>query len=495
MKRIFIPLLALLVLAFAPAKVFAQNAQRSCCSENLQQLFFENFDAMASPCPANLGFTTENVCMTAGNAINYGEYGVVSPSGPQNDYDAALQRSWWNYPAGKPVSRAMVVDGPNVQGVDPGFNPHGVPMRTVSVRIALNLTEAGAYCFKAAVGSASNAASLGRPRVFLAISEQAAPDGNSLWHSSGTPKPGNATNLNLAASQPQSLSSVMLQSDGWQFLTASVVVANPGMHYFYVVLDNNAPNASFQGINYIIDDIEIYRSQVAPSVTVSALPAEICAGNSSTLTAAGADVYTWSAGTLPASGASVTASPASTATYTVTGQNGGDPSCTSTASVAVVVNGKPDIGPLQITPSGCEAGAFMVSVDVSSPPSRIFVNGDFLEEQSLPSFMISYANAQAGLYLLRVEDAAGCEAGAEIEVPGIPRLRFWIVSYKVPVQPNQADRALIFNAIKGTPPIEYSIDGQNYQSLGVFQNLRAGRHTIYARDSEGCVIQREIDLQ
>lgn len=308
---------------------------------------------MVSPCPANLGFMTENACMTDGNAMDYGEYGIVLPSGPQNDYDAALQRSWWNYPPGKPASRAMVVDGPNVQGGDPVFNPHGVPMRTVSVRIALNLTEAGAYCFKAAVGSASNPAPLGRPSVFLAISEQPAPDGNSLWHDSGTPMPGNVTNLNLAASQPQSLASAMLQTGGWQFLTANLVVANPGVHYFYVVLDNNAPNASFQGINYIIDDIEIYRSQVSPSLTVSALPAEICAGNSSVLTAAGADIYTWSAGTLPAAGASVAASPASNATYTVTGRNGGDPSCTSTASITITVNPSPTITASAAPPSIC----------------------------------------------------------------------------------------------------------------------------------------------
>lgn len=39
----------------------------------------------------------------------------------------------------------------------------------------------------------------------------------------------------------------------------------------------------------------------------------------------------------------------------------------------------------------------------------------------------------------------------------------------------------------GTAPYTYSIDGSPYQIKDTFFNVIAGRHTIYAKDSKGCV--------
>jgi len=76
-----------------------------------------------------------------------------------------------------------------------------------------------------------------------------------------------------------------------------------------------------------------------PTVTASASPASICAGQSSVLTGGGATTYSWNPGGL--SGTSVTVTPGTTTTYTVTGTGPGG--CTNTATVTVPVNPVPTV--------------------------------------------------------------------------------------------------------------------------------------------------------
>lgn len=79
---------------------------------------------------------------------------------------------------------------------------------------------------------------------------------------------------------------------------------------------------------------------VAPNFTLTATasPTAICAGNSTTLTASGASTYTWNPGSL--SGATLVVTPTITTTYTITGSNGG---CINTKTLTVLVNPKPTV--------------------------------------------------------------------------------------------------------------------------------------------------------
>jgi len=89
-----------------------------------------------------------------------------------------------------------------------------------------------------------------------------------------------------------------------------------------------------------------YRSPVvvnvlaAPTVTATATPTVICAGQSTVLSGSGASSYTWSANAGSVTTATVSVSPGSTTTYTVTGANG---TCTNTQTVSVTVNTSPTL--------------------------------------------------------------------------------------------------------------------------------------------------------
>lgn len=75
-----------------------------------------------------------------------------------------------------------------------------------------------------------------------------------------------------------------------------------------------------------------------PTLNVSSTSTAVCAGNSATLTSSGATTYTWNPGAL--TGANVVVTPAANTTYTVVGANG---SCTSSKTIALVVNANPTV--------------------------------------------------------------------------------------------------------------------------------------------------------
>jgi len=106
-----------------------------------------------------------------------------------------------------------------------------------------------------------------------------------------------------------------------------------------------------------------------PSVTLTANPATICAGSSSTLTASGATSYSWSIG---GTGTTKTVTPALTTVYTVTGTAG---ICSATATVNVTVNPIPNVsvnnaticpaGTATLTASGANTYSWSTSATTS----------------------------------------------------------------------------------------------------------------------------------
>ena len=57
------------------------------------------------------------------------------------------------------------------------------------------------------------------------------------------------------------------------------------------------------------------------------------------------------------------------------------------------------------------------------------------------------------------------------------------------------DGSIVLQALSGgAPPYAYSIDGQNYTSTNIFQNLSAGMYTLRVRDGGGCLWQSAVTL-
>lgn len=93
----------------------------------------------------------------------------------------------------------------------------------------------------------------------------------------------------------------------------------------------------------------------APTISASATPSTICAGESTTLDASSSNasyIYTWSPSTTPATGASVSATPLLTTTYSITAvdnSGGAYDGCVSSTTVNVTVNPSPSA--VTVTPT------------------------------------------------------------------------------------------------------------------------------------------------
>lgn len=132
-----------------------------------------------------------------------------------------------------------------------------------------------------------------------------------------------------------SLSASGASSYSWfpGFLVGTPVTVAPTSTTTYTVVGTDGNGCSAQATSVVTVN-------PLPSVTASAAPATICAGDPTTLTGSGASTYLWMPGSL--SGASVVDNPMSSVTYTVTGTdvNG----CTGTANTSVTVNPAPAVG-------------------------------------------------------------------------------------------------------------------------------------------------------
>jgi gliding motility-associated-like protein len=106
----------------------------------------------------------------------------------------------------------------------------------------------------------------------------------------------------------------------------ATVVVTPTANTIYTVTGRNAAGCT---------DTETISISVTPGITVtaSASPTIMCAGNTATLSAGGATSYTWMPGAI--SGSSITVTPSVTTTYSVTGTASG---CTNTKTVTIRVN-------------------------------------------------------------------------------------------------------------------------------------------------------------
>ncbi|HMP24510.1 MAG TPA: choice-of-anchor L domain-containing protein [Saprospiraceae bacterium] len=90
----------------------------------------------------------------------------------------------------------------------------------------------------------------------------------------------------------------------------------------------------------------------------------------------------------------------------------------------------------------------------------------------------------AGFYPFTVTDAMGCKGVFTIQVPEPEPLQEVIFDCEDLRNPN-----FRFRARGGTPPYRYSIDGANFTTENLFQQLVPGAiYTLHIRDAEGCAL-------
>lgn len=104
----------------------------------------------------------------------------------------------------------------------------------------------------------------------------------------------------------------------------------------------------------------------------------------------------------------------------------------------------------------------------------------------------TFLNLAAATYTAYVKDGAGCvitksiTIGAAAPVVALPFMR--------PASSCSNDGVIEIYRSGGISPYTYSMDGVNYQSSHIYNNLPAGAYTVYVKDSKGCVASANVTV-
>ena len=163
--------------------------------------------------------------------------------------------------------------------------------------------------------------------------------------------------------------------------------------------------------------------------------------------------------------------------YSVTMRDGAG--CTQTENY--IVNPPPlalDSLVVIVNATCVEGGAISVAAISGTAPFEFQINGGIWQPSGI------FSNLPAGNYSVIMRDEAGCTDSSSYQVAGppFPMDTLESITHATCV----AGGAVSVNALSGTAPFEFQINGGPWQSSGVFSNLPAGNYSILLRDAAGC---------
>jgi len=128
---------------------------------------------------------------------------------------------------------------------------------------------------------------------------------------------------------------------------------------------------------------------------------------------------------------------------------------------------------LDVSCNGESDGMIMITTNGGTSPYEYSIDGTSFQLESV------FSNLNAGTYTVTTRDANACEVTGMIIVTEPDELLVSVV---------QAGRwSFTVTADGGTPPYEYSNDGNSFQLSGQFTDLGVGEYTFAVRDANACV--------
>ena len=236
----------------------------------------------------------------------------------------------------------------------------------------------------------------------------------------------------------------------------SITYNKPGTYNIHLVVDEGLPSQANVCKQIVV---------IGPPVVAidPSNPAAICSGDQVILTASGANNYSWSNGLGTAK--SITVKPTLNTTYTLKGTIAG---CTGTASSTVIVNPSPTVTISTSADPIC-AGA-SATLTASGAASYLWDNnlGTANPLTVIPGSTTTYTITGT---------TAGCFGTAKKTVT---------VNTNPTASSSISNGQMVINAVNGTPPYQYSINGTDFQLSGTFTGLQESEYKIYIKDLNNC---------
>lgn len=159
--------------------------------------------------------------------------------------------------------------------------------------------------------------------------------------------------------------------------------------------------------------------------------------------------------------------------------------CTNLIAVTVGTSNAPVvIGTATASSCSANTGIILAAASGGTPGYTYSINGVNFQAGT------SFTGLAPGTYILYVRDITGCIGTTVVVVPALAGPSISASSTATSCSSNTG--TITANGTGGTAPLQYSLDGTNYQAGNVFTNLAAGNYTVYVRDANGCI--RSVNL-
>lgn len=227
---------------------------------------------------------------------------------------------------------------------------------------------------------------------------------------------------------------------------------------------------------------------ILPGPTISVLSTNTtCGNNTGSITATGSGTtgpYTYSIdGISFQPGGTFSGLAAGVYTITVKDANG----CRNTTTITILNTNGPTFT-LTSTNASCGSnnGTITITASGGTPPYQYSIDGVNYQASNFFTGLIG------GTYTITVKDANNCTNASVVTVTSSPAPQVTATPATATCGSNNGTITAFGSA--GTPPLQYSINGNIYQSSAVFSGVTPGTYTVYVKDANNCIATTTVTV-
>ena len=135
----------------------------------------------------------------------------------------------------------------------------------------------------------------------------------------------------------------------------------------------------------------------------------------------------------------------------------------------------------QISCNGMSDATIALIAEGGVEPYSYSFNGGVFETEN------TFSNLGTGAYSFEVLDANDCSFSGDFEITQPDELLASSMQIQIISCNGESDAVVEITVQGGTPPFEYSINGEGFETSNQFENMGAGDHTYSIMDANGCL--------